>query len=506
MSCRMTRACWITSVALGGALGLVGCASPTFERAVRVSIEQHQVADPAAQRGDAAWYLRFDALLLSDLDDAIATSDTNAKRQLAADLYREGAQLARRVTRAEIERLPAEARSALAGRFQLEPTAAALHDRFDRAADDALRTDLARIDTAPAGSLQRKLIALRRSVHPLPDDRGRLGRQLTLCWAALPAWIGLENEEAKLRYKAEARTATKLDHIALWRPEPRPSDDLLGRCAPIIAVEWPDQRAYPEADDRIGAVRLHAAGRNIGVTVDPAHPRVYAYRWTAKIHGRRYAQLVYVWWFPERPEMVANDPAAGHIDGGMLRLTLDSRERPVLAESSLNCGCGHAVFAARELERAARDEFGEPLPGNRFALEQDLARPHEVMVVDAFETPSERDRPVVFLSAGYHEVCRIAFVDAARGDELRAAQAARYQLSPYAALDALPLGDGVGSMFGADGLVHNAGRPEGYLLAPTGILSAGQPRKRGVQRVRWDDYLLDDPHLLERTLRLPHGF
>ncbi len=61
-------------------------------------------------------------------------------------------------------------------------------------------------------------------------------------------------------------------------------------------------------------------------------------------------------------------------------------------------------------------------------------------------------------------------------------------------------------MFGADGLVHNAGRPVGYLLAPTGMLSAGQPRKRGTQRVRWDDYLFDDPHFLERTLRLPRKF
>jgi hypothetical protein len=493
------------AAALTGTLCLLGCAPPTFERSLRLSIEQSQVCDAAARRADAAWYLRFDALLLSDLDDAIATSDAGAKRQLAADAYRAAAQLARDVTHAEIDRLPAEARSALADRFQTQASPEALHERFDRAANDALRGDLATIEAAPAEAVQRKLVALRRSVAPLPDDRGRLGRQLTLCWGALPAWIGLESEEAKLRSKVDARAATKLEHIALWRPAPQPGDDLLARFAPIIAMEWPDKRAYPEAADRIGGVRLRRDGRAIAVSIDPTDPRVYAYHWTAKIHGQRYAQLVYVWWFPERPEMAANDPAAGHIDGGMLRLTLDSRQRPVIGESNLNCGCGHEVFVAQQLEQAAREEFGPPLPGNRFAIEQDLDRKHDVMVVDTFSVSSESVRPVVFLSAGYHEVCELSFVDAGRAEKLSAVEEAGYLLVPYEALDALPLDGGVGSMFGPDGLVHNAGRPEGYLLAPTGILSAGQPRKRGVQRVRWDDFVLDDPHLLERTLRLPRG-
>ncbi len=341
-----------------------------------------------------------EALLLSDLDDAVATSDDSTKRRAAAEVYRAAEQLARSVTHAEIDRLTPEARTALATRFKLDASATALHERFNGAAEAALRQDLATIESAPAAALQRKLSALQRSVTPLPDDRGRLGRQLSLCWAAIPAWIGLENEEAKLRSKPESRAETKLDHIALWHPQPTPGDDLLGRFAPIIAVEWPEKRAYPEADDRIGSVRLHRAGRAIAVTIDTTEPRVYGYRWTAKIHGRRYQQLVYVWWFPARPEMVTNDLSAGRIDGGILRLTLDAQQRPIIGDSTLNCGCGHAMFVSKELERAARAEFGEPLRGNRFALEQDLDRKHDVIISDEFEAPPENARPVVFLSAG----------------------------------------------------------------------------------------------------------
>ncbi|MEP0848743.1 MAG: hypothetical protein HRF50_18205 [Phycisphaerae bacterium] len=485
---------------------LVGCAPRAFQDALTLSVEQNRVVDAAARRADAAWFLRFDALLLSDLDDAIAAADTDAKRALAADVYRSAARLARDVTHREIDRLPAPARSALAERFHVKANPTALHERFDRDAAEALRRDLAAIETASAKSLQQKLLALRQSVSPLPDDRGRLGRQLMLCWAALPAWIGLENEEAKLRDKSDAMAARQLDHVALWRPVPRAGDDLLARFAPIIAVEWPDRRPYPEGNDRIGGVRLRRDGGAIVVVVDPTDPHVYAYNWVAKIHGRRYPQLVYVWWFPERPPMTANDPSAGHIDGGMLRLTLDSHQRPVIGEASLNCGCGHRVFVASALENAARHEFSEALPGNRFAIEQDTDRAHDVIVADTFDTPPENARPVVFQSAGYHEVCKLDFVDAARAAALRATEETSYRLVPYDVLDTLPLDGGVGSMFGPDGLVHDAGRRSGYLLAPTGILSAGQPRKRGTHRVRWDDYLFDDPHLLERTLRLPRGF
>lgn len=506
MGCARTRIHGFAAALSAVSLCLVGCASRTFERALMLSVEQNRAVDAAARRADAAWYLRFDALLLSDLDDAITAADTGAKRNMAASLYRSAAQLACDVTHREIDRLPAPARRALAEPIHAAASAAALNERFDRDASQALRQDLAAIEAASADSLQQKLVTLRRSVQPLPDDRGRLGRQLTLCWAALPAWIGLENEEAKLRAKGDALAARRLDHIALWRPEQPAGDDLLARLAPLIAVEWPDRRPYPENDDRVGGVRLRRDGRSIAVVVDPSAPKVYAYNGVAKIHGRRYPQLVYVWWFPERPAMAADDPSAGRIDGGMLRLTLDSQHRPVIGEASLNCGCGHKLFVARELERAARKEFGEPRPGNRYAIEQDTDRQHDVIVAGEFDVPSGNARPVIFQSAGYHEVCRLDFVAAAVADELRAVQDTQYQLRPYDELDALPLDDGVGSMFGADGLVHNAGRPEGYLLAPTGILSAGQPRKRGTQRVRWDDYLFDDPHLLERTLRLPRAF
>jgi hypothetical protein len=79
-------------------------------------------------------------------------------------------------------------------------------------------------------------------------------------------------------------------------------------------------------------------------------------------------------------------------------------------------------------------------------------------------------------------------------------------LEPYDTLTKLPLGDGVASMFGSGGLVHDAGHRAGWLLAPTGMLSAGQPRQLGTMKIRMDAYDYDDPRLLERNLRFPDDF
>lgn len=90
--------------------------------------------------------------------------------------------------------------------------------------------------------------------------------------------------------------------------------------------------------------------------------------------------------------------------------------------------------------------------------------------------------------------------------EARVTAERTYLLERYETLTRLPLGDGVASMFGSDGLVHNAGRIEGWLMAPTGMRSAGQPRQLGTMKIRLDAYDYDDPHLLDRQLRFPPEF
>ena len=112
---------------------------------------------------------------------------------------------------------------------------------------------------------------------------------------------------------------------------------------------------------------------------------------------------------------------------------------------------------------------------------------------------------IAFVSAGDH---LLMGVHPLRDDPVEATidETYAYVLEPYESLTRLPLGGGIASMFGSDGLVHHAGRAEGWLLAPTGMLSAGQPRQLGTMKIRMDAYDYDDPRLLERNLRLPASF
>ncbi|MFQ5489676.1 MAG: hypothetical protein ACE5GE_03040 [Phycisphaerae bacterium] len=495
---------WLTACALLYLLS--GCAPATFDRAVAYYAQKYAVTDAAARRTSASHYYRFNAATLGDLDEALAQSDEAALRRLTGHVFRRANLQAKASTANEIERLPQSGRDALAVRAEVDVDSAALTRRFNLLADEALQRDLDEINRIPQAKLRSKLKAIRAGVEPLPDDRGRVGRQSLLFWGAIPAWAGVAREESKLPAKRAAKTKKTFDRVALWRP---PAHDLMSsivRFAPLIAVEWPQKRAYDRDDDRIGAVRLSGTWGQIEVGIEPSDPVVYTFASQAKINDRTYLQVNYVWWFPERPPMIEDDPAAGPIDGGTLRITLDAQDQPAIVESSLNCGCAHEVFVSKELEAAARREFGPPLEGKQFSVERHIPGKHDVIVIDTFTPASVASQPLVLLAAGYHEVDQVKFIDSGRLDSMQIVEDLMYGIRDYDALDRLKLGDGIGSMFGPDGLVHNAGRREGYLLAPTGILSAGQPRKRGTQRIRWDDFLLDDPHLLEKTLRIPSSF
>ncbi len=488
----------LTIVLLSG-----GCAPTRFDEAIAYYAEKTAVTDAAARHTTASPYYRFNAALLSDLDDALEPVDEPARREKVIAVLRGANALARASNANEIERMPADARKALAAIAGISADTAVLQEHFAELASAALESDLGDVDRLPASELRKKLRAIRKGIEDLPDDRGRAGRRAMLFWGIVPVAMGIEKEESLLAEKCLYKVKKTFDRIAIWRPNQTDGDTLIARYAPIIGVEWPANRRYDANSDRIGAVKLSANRDRIEVHIDPAEPAVYAHTSQAKVNGRVYQQLNYVWWFPERPAMTVRDLGAGHIDGSMIRITLDSDGQPIFVESSLNCGCAHEVFVSGGVESAARNAFGAPLDGKRFAVEKSVSGKHDVVVIDTFDVGPNASHPLVLSSAGYHDVYQIKFNASETIDSTEIAEEASYRVLDYATLDRLPLGAGVASMFGPDGLVHNAGRPEGYLLAPSGMLSAAQPRKRGTQRIRWDDHLHDDPHLLEKTLRVP---
>ncbi len=303
-------------------------------------------------------------------------------------------------------------------------------------------------------------------------------------------------------------------------------NDLLRRYAPLVVQERLDPSAYVEGTvanvapdtDLLGTVRLEGTSEKSEVVIDTTRPSVYCYWQTAWIHGQPRVQLTYTYWFPRHAQMKAFDPEAGRIEGATLRITLDGEDRPMIFETVLNCGCYHRCYPLDRLEEAACDVFGGPLEGKRFCVERAQEGLIDWIVPETVPRSEAEDaRPMVFSRAGYHGLAGVAMDSGAatgsdgvlKGGALsdrNVLDRRRYTLRDYRVLERLAVADGYASMFGPDGLVRGAERLEGVLMAPTGMLNAGQPRQRGTQLLHWDQYDFDDPHLLEQCLRIPKDF
>jgi hypothetical protein len=293
--------------------------------------------------------------------------------------------------------------------------------------------------------------------------------------------------------------------------------ELLARYAPVIVQEVAANASYPPSDDHFGRV---AARERDDFAIDVSAPTVYAYAREIRIRNRPHVQLVYTHWYPEHPALKKNDPEHGKLEGVTLRITLDAERRPAVMETVYNCGCYHRLYPCDKLEADAKAQFGTPEKGKALAIERNVSMKIDMIVPKAVAVPDANARPVIRCRAGWHGIVDVAFAEGAHATEV--ARQVNYALRPYDELERLPLPDGRGdggddgvgvgvvggftSMFYDNGLVKKAQRPEGVFFTPAGLLSAGQPRQRGTQLIHWDHYDFDDPHLFERTLRLPSSF
>lgn len=502
--------------------GLVGCAPARYVEGVQYMAERAGVGDAASFAVAGRGYLRFDHATLSELDDVLALKDLDALQNRGARVLTSAHAIAVRTVDGELDRLPEAELDRLAQHYHLtdgppDPDArrAALKQRYADQATALLKADQQRLSAFHGvGAARQFLRRIRKAVAPPPGDRGKLTRALLGAPLYLPAAIGAEIADAEAMDRA---VTADFARIAVYEPPSMavpPSVAELEEADPAQLAEWfapvfvqqvNPNADYDAGDDRIGRVWLSGEPRAIAVHVTTAEPTVYWTHQTAKVGKQRYDQLVYVAWYPRRPAMSDNDPSAGHIDGAVVRLTLDHHHRPAVYEFVRSCGCYHTLWVAEFVEAAARAEYGPPTDRWQFAVRRTDVQRGLFLPELVRDDGARPRRPIAYISAGYHLLMRIQPLT---DDPLAGAVVYRgqYQLARYDELTHLPLGDGVASMFGSDGLVHDAGRVEGWLFAPTGMLSAGQPRQLGTMKIRMDAYDYDDPRLLERNLRLPTEF
>lgn len=248
---------------------------------------------------------------------------------------------------------------------------------------------------------------------------------------------------------------------------------LLARHAPELQVD------VTAAYDVPGALALEGDDR---VTLDAASPVAYTRLTYAVIGGSIHPQLVYTFWFSERPSRGRLDLLSGRLDGLVWRVTLDSAGDALVYDSMHACGCYHLFFPT---EKVAARELPETLDESLF-VPQKLER----------LGPDQKIR--LRIESGTHYLQRVQLIS---GTEAPVANAVTYALQDERALTVLARrAGGTHSAYGPDGLVAGSERAERWFFWPMGIESAGQMRQWGhhatafVGRRHFDDPLLFDTY------------
>jgi hypothetical protein len=475
-------------------------------QALRVAVAKAGVGDTQAVAIDGFAWLRADRF-------------TAALRAQAASVEQTVAWLARLQTldaqarRIELANLP-DAMVTDATVTGLDKTATGTHGRA--LAEDATAARLAlqtRVDACGRASIvaiardPALLERLRQSAR-VPDDYVDWQRALGVYpLSALAFEAGVRREEAAMaaaharHADAPARDARimligppangamtdaglrladiRRDALGVPQPDERQAAALLARHAPIIAL------AGQGDDDRIGSLRLDAQGRSV---VDIGQPAVYGRINFMRWQGEVRAQLVYTAWFARRPPEHSADLLAGHLDGIVLRLTLDTDERIDMIDSIHPCGCWHQFIPVG-------DWLVQPAPA---------PREEWAFVARRLKSVPPGHRVRIRISAGAHMLEGIDSIDSLAG------HGADFTPEPYALLAddllrslALPSG-GRRSLYDPRGFVPGTERAEAWLFWPMGIAEAGSMRQWGHHATAFVGRRhFDDADLLERRFVKP---
>ncbi|MEP6607193.1 MAG: hypothetical protein ABJA83_00765 [Burkholderiaceae bacterium] len=255
------------------------------------------------------------------------------------------------------------------------------------------------------------------------------------------------------------------------------TEALLMRHAPVLEVD------VAASYDEPGTLILDSEDRAV---VEGASPVAYTRFTYTTIGAVIHPQLVYTFWFSERPASGELDLLSGRLDGLVWRVTLDADGEPLVYDSMHACGCYHMFFPTDKV--VARD-----LP---VTLDESL------FVPQAVRGPRGGERVTLRVESGTHYLQRVQVMQTtASPAPPRKTDAITYSMQDERILTTLrrPTG-GTRSAYGSDGLMAGSERSERWLFWPMGIVSAGQMRQWGhhatafVGRRHFDDPFLFDTY------------
>jgi len=122
-------------------------------------------------------------------------------------------------------------------------------------------------------------------------------------------------------------------------------------------------------------------------------PRIQVQKDIVLINNHWHWQWSHVWHYP-----------GGSARAQGVRLTLDSKDAPVVWEVLSDTSGQKIIYVSQALEQAARAEFGPPLSGRRFSIERSLTESPDVVVANAIEDGPMAMGPILYLQNHSHDV------------------------------------------------------------------------------------------------------
>jgi hypothetical protein len=395
---------------------------------------------------------------------------------------------------ARLRALDAQARafelSNLATTHEGEPDLTATRQRDEACAQ---RMNQAIANDEPA----RQLLAQRAQV---PDDYSSLKRAAGLyALTRLPFFMGVQRwqDSAQAAFAAQATQAAQPPRWQRYAfAQARPS---AAQIRQALAAAPPDALGVPQLSAEAQQLLLQAYAPSLEVETLGSYDRIGALRWAqgktpevdatqplayqrvayTRFGGQVLAQLVYSFWFAERPKSGALDLLGGTLDAVVLRITLAPTGEPLLVDSIHACGCYHLFFPTAALQ---------PAPGPQWE--------EWAFIPTTLPALGVGQRVQLRLASGSHYVVDI------RPDE--GTPGTPYTLQDDDSLRALPLpGGGTRSVFGANGIIEGTERGERFLFWPMGIESPGAMRQWGRHPTAFVGRRhFDDARLMEQRFRL----
>jgi hypothetical protein len=237
----------------------------------------------------------------------------------------------------------------------------------------------------------------------------RLTAFSSICFLGQVGLSGAQSQAALPYTEIYQRATNEFAEAVFFKPREPRTPDLSFSLAPLILQEVHATKQPLSLPDRFGTLCVS----NRAPVLDPSHPAIYWQTDAVQIKEKAFTRLAYLWCYGASPLEPALGPstsgtATGQVERALplqgIRITLNSAGQPGIWEVLADSSGAKLFFASQNLEAAALAEFGQPLPGRRFAVERSMEAAPDVIVARVIDDSPVAAGPIVYLGSGTRSV------------------------------------------------------------------------------------------------------